>query len=162
MAFALSLPPTDSWKGVLAPDGFVKLIVDTGVMMELCENFWGKSMHKEEENWRLSRTDDDVNKDNEDAGGDVGGVGEDIDEDQRNFDEDDMGKGCYALNIDIDIPGFLTSLWIRADYIRIYDFIQDYELKSAHKYRGAVLTGQPGSGEFVSKDFTSPAIKYFA
>ncbi|KIM90035.1 hypothetical protein PILCRDRAFT_812840 [Piloderma croceum F 1598] len=71
------------------------------------------------------------------------GEGEATDED------DDILPGCYDLDISIDgmAP---SSLWIRADYIRIYNFFQAHYDKHAHpmaRAPSAVLTGQPGIGK---------------
>lgn len=52
---------------------------------------------------------------------------------------------------DIGIDGLAaSSLWIRADYIRIYDTLQDYYKKYAKPRApalSAVLTGQSGIDE---------------
>lgn len=94
------------------------------------EKFWGKSMEDEEAEWRR-------------------GYAERGFRDERLDEDDDMMPGCYFFDIGIDGLG-MSSLWIRADYIRIYDFFQTYFNKYA-KPRGrapsAVLTGQPGIGE---------------
>jgi hypothetical protein len=72
------------------------------------------------------------------------------DEDEGEADEDDgLTPGCYVLNIDIE--GLVPSrLWIRSDYIRIYDALHDYyeeELDLDDRAPSAVITGQPGIGE---------------
>ena len=66
-------------------------------------------------------------------------------------DEDDIINGCHAL--DIDIPGIESSIWVRAEYIRIFDHIKklydsvvDQERKD-QKSSCVILTGQPGIGE---------------
>lgn len=135
----------EPWKDALDADEFAKLVRvgDTDLMVEFCTRFWGKSMEEEEREWRLNqkRTEDD----HEDAHRDA----MDVVEDQQKFDKNDIGKGCYGL--DIEIVGFLKSLWIRADYIRIYDYLLTYEREcKRYQYRGGILTGQPGSGELVS------------
>ena len=48
-------------------------------------------------------------------------------------DEDDLIDGCHAL--DIGIPGIESSIWVRAEYIRIFDHI-----KKLYDYTTALLT----------------------
>jgi len=65
--------------------------------------------------------------------------------------DDDIIPGCYMLDIDID--GLeLPKLWIRAEYIRVFNSVNDYydNPPSAHKAACAVVTGQPGIGELVA------------
>jgi hypothetical protein len=76
--------------------------------------------------------------------------GEVEDEDEGEADEDDdVTPGCYVL--DIGIRGIVPSrLWIRSDYIRIYDALQGfYEevVNPDNRAPSAVVTGQPGIGE---------------
>jgi hypothetical protein len=58
-------------------------------------------------------------------------------------------SGCYVL--DINIPGLpISRLWIRADYIRIFNYFQtiyDDYADLTEKAPSGVLTGQPGVGE---------------
>lgn len=77
-------------------------------------------------------------------------VGNDDDETSLTDTYNDMIPGCYVL--DIGIPGLdVSRLWIRADYIRIFDFFQShYDKHAANRMDQApsgVLTGQPGIGE---------------
>ncbi len=62
--------------------------------------------------------------------------------------DDDVIKGCYCLEIDIE--GFMyPRIWICAEYIRIYDALEIYCQKSSYPNRlapAAVITGQPGIG----------------
>ena len=77
-------------------------------------------------------------------------VHESIDEDS----ETDMGvdddyiSGCYILDVGL----FLNrKMWIRADYIRIYNALEvHYKKDPAPSCRtpSAVVTGQPGVGQF--------------
>ena len=81
--------------------------------------FWGKSMETEERQWRNAQGD-----------------------------PSNIEPGCYAL--DIGIPGILVDkMWIRAEYLEIYDYFEDYYYKTEGLGRcpGGVLTGQPGIGE---------------
>ena len=64
-------------------------------------------------------------------------------------DDDDLIKGPSILNIDIDGLPF-PKIFIRAEYIRVYDLLDHRELSRFpnHLAPAAVLTGQPGNGEF--------------
>ena len=65
--------------------------------------------------------------------------------------DDDFIPGCAILNIGIDDFPF-QKIWIRADYIRVYNYLESREVPPAginnHLAPGAVVTGQPGIGEF--------------
>ena len=72
-----------------------------------------------------------------------------MDEDEGDKD-DDVIPGCYML--DIGIEGFrISKMWIRAEYIRIFNYIEDF-FKQPGIPSGsspcAVITGQPGIGAF--------------
>jgi hypothetical protein len=103
---------------------------------QLHAKFWGKSMVDEEQEWL--RTQPAI------------GVG-----DER----DDILPGCYVLDIgmDIGINGIdYSRIWVRAEYLRVYNELQnfyDVHVQAAEKKMwgpapSAVLTGQPGIGEF--------------
>jgi hypothetical protein len=98
-------------------------------------------MEDEEQQWRdaqppmpvegsgLGRDDVDTNE------------GEDLD--------DDFIKGCYSLEIGIKRLR-IHRVWIRAEYIRIYNALEDYYQKRpsfSNQAPAAVITGQPGIGE---------------
>lgn len=74
-------------------------------------------------------------------------MGVDVDVDDV---DDNIIPGCYALNIDVE--GLeLSKIWIRADYIRVYnslDSLRDVTTASIFQRIGAILTGEPGIGEF--------------
>ncbi len=76
-------------------------------------------------------------------------IGIDKDKDEITDMDDDIISGCYALEIGIlSMP--VSHLWIRADYIRIFNFFQtfyDERAKPMAKAPSGVLTGQPGIGE---------------
>jgi hypothetical protein len=75
--------------------------------------------------------------------------------------DNDFIPGCYVL--DLGIPGLLcSSIWIRADYIRVYDYFQTFYNKynkPMTRVPSAVLTGQPGIGE--SSCITSSTVLKF-
>jgi hypothetical protein len=95
------------------------------------KKFWGKSMKDEESEWHRSQ------------------IKIDQDQDEITDMDDDIVPGCYVL--DISIPGMQVSqLWIRADYIRVFDYFQtfyDTHARPMEKVPSGVLTGQPGIGE---------------
>jgi hypothetical protein len=122
--------------------------------------FWGKSMAEEERDWRNTQLpisaiggefgdEDHGDKRMDEIGDDVmdEGTGTDLD--------DDIIPGCYMLDIDIDQWEDLPSqrIWIRADYIRIWDELTDHYNTYPSKGRApaAVLTGQPGIGKSLCR-----------
>jgi hypothetical protein len=106
--------------------------------------FWGKSMKDEEEKWRKECSP-------------IPEVGEPRDQTQdrdecMDLDEDvdgDIISGCYALDLNVEAKA-VPSIWIRADYIRIYDALQKHYNNIVNRLwtPGAVVTGQPGIGQF--------------
>jgi hypothetical protein len=77
---------------------------------------------------------------------DNGAMDEDELEGEATDEDDDVVPGCYPFRVGIEN----ITVWIRADYIRVYKALEDYYDK-ATKQRGrtpsAVVTGQPGIGE---------------
>ncbi len=65
-------------------------------------------------------------------------------------DDIDFLPGCAILDIGIgDLP--FQKIWIRADYMRVYDYIESCEAPTQTVNLlppAAVVTGQPGIGEF--------------
>ena len=94
---------------------------------QLRKKFWGKTIEEEAKHWRETHPtvkDDDTN---------------------------DIGAECYGL--DLGIIGIENNkLWVRQDYIRIYDYCVKYHEESlvGEKARSVVITGQPGVGVFFS------------
>jgi hypothetical protein len=43
--------------------------------------------------------------------------------------ENDIIPGCYILDLGIHFE--FSKIWIRADYIRIYDYLENYSNKMA-------------------------------
>ena len=66
-------------------------------------------------------------------------------------DGDDIGPHCYPE--DIGIQGIEEKIWIRADYIRIFEYAQKFYAESLSNPQPLspclVITGQPGIGEFA-------------
>ena len=98
------------------------------------EKFWGKSMLGEGEQARhnLQSADGDVT---------MGDGDDDAD--------DELLPGCYELDLCPNPVSDVDTIWIRAEYIRAYNYTESkYDL--CYKRRRAqaiVYTGQPGSGE---------------
>jgi hypothetical protein len=108
--------------------------------------FWGKSMIDEEREWLNLKTqslnhptddDNDVILENRDD------LGTDADGD------DEFIPGCYELDVGPNPVSDVSRIWIRADYIRIFNYTESaYDLcYDRHKAQAVVYTGQPGIGE---------------
>jgi hypothetical protein len=94
---------------------------------QLHSKFWGNKIEDEAAEWRGSNpTVDDPSN--------------------------DIGPYCHVLNLGIDIS--FTRLWVRNDYIRIYDFcstlIAGHPTYLGRKAPSVVITGQPGIGVLLS------------
>jgi hypothetical protein len=135
------------------------------VAAQFYSKFWGKSMKVEEQKWHDSQMpedhrsraqgEDEMNRD-EGMDQDTNNATEDsnVTEDADvteivNVDEDeDIMEGSYVLDTGMEA---IRKIWIRADYIRIYDCLEKQYDDAAKVYLepGAVITGQPGIGEFT-------------
>ena len=100
-------------------------------------------MEDEEQQWRDAQPPMPV------EGSGLGGDGPmDVDTSEEEDLDDDLIKGCYTLEIGIKhlrIP----RVWIRAEYIRIYNAPEAYYQKRpsiSNQAPAAVITGQPGIG----------------
>jgi len=118
-------------------------LTDDEDLPQLHTKFWRKSMVSEEAEWRGSQKS--VGDDSGDmSDGEVDPMDVDMDEQ-----DDEIGPGCYVLNMGIEtLPH--SKIWIRTDYIRIYDYCSEYyELCRSLPHKAApsvVITGQPGIG----------------
>lgn len=68
-------------------------------------------------------------------------------------DESEVVRGCFRLDLG---HHFDSKLWVRKDYIRIYDYcVNRYEhvRNKLRKAPSVVITGQPGLGECFSWTF---------
>jgi hypothetical protein len=77
-------------------------------------------------------------------------VNESIDEDSEMDTDDDYISGCYLLDISLLRN---RKMWIRAEYIRIYNFLEAHYKKDpapSHRAPAAIVTGQLGVGQFQS------------
>jgi hypothetical protein len=138
--------------------------------------FWGKSMKDEEEEWQKTQPqtesqskdededryegkaiDDDDNETMEVEEYEGKGKDKAIDEDEGEVEEDQLEDeatdededdipGCYPFSVGFED----ITVWIRADYIRVYEALEDYyekAMKRSGRTPSAVITGQPGIGE---------------
>lgn len=101
---------------------------DDHELSRLCSQFLGKETEDEAKQWRKAQST--------------------VKADPTN----DIGPECYALDLGIELE--CSKLWVRQDYIRIYDYCskrheegQSCGLKGAYS---VVITGQPGIGVFPS------------
>jgi hypothetical protein len=104
-------------------------------LSDLHAKFWGVDIHEDEVKWLTTQP-----------------------EGQRmDVDGSEVGPGCFAL--DLKIRKLLVSrLWIRKDYIRIYDECKDYYESppdGVPRPRSVVVTGQPGIGGPISFPISS-------
>jgi hypothetical protein len=104
-------------------------------LVQLHTKFWGKNLTYEESVLSDNQT-------HTESGLSDGDQCMDVD------DDGDFVPGCAILNIGIDDLPF-EKIWIRADYIRIYDFLGSREtpLVRNRLAPAAVVTGQPGIGD---------------
>jgi len=117
-----------------------KVVVDEP-LAQMHAKFWGKSMEDEEREWRNTPL--------------TPAIGGELEGDERmDVEVDDVSDttipGCYVLNIDVDGLEF-SKIWIRAEYIRVYDFLEGRPHSASavnNRAPGAIITGQPGIGEF--------------
>jgi hypothetical protein len=126
-----------------APLGWPKIDEDQP-LAQLHDKFWGISMLHEEQEWRNSQQP-------------IPAVGDELETEDRmdiDFDVNDVDAdvipGCYVLNIGIEGLEY-SKIWIRADYIRVYNYLEkinDGTSKAEGIAPGAIITGQPGIGEF--------------
>lgn len=116
---------------------WAKLQDDDDPLVQLHSKFWGK---------KLTLEDPELS----------GPQPAESDEDKpMDVDDDDFPPGCAILDIGIDDLPF-QKIWIRADYIRVYDFIESREAPNRMAVNllppAAVVTGQPGIGKLSSVD----------
>ena len=70
-------------------------------------------------------------------------------------DESEVVRGCF--NLTIRFPGNnedFSKLWVRKDYIRIYDYCEGYDTTIGPTPPSIIISGQPGVGECFSSDFS--------
>ena len=101
---------------------------DDKLLSQLHVKFWCRDMTEEEQEWRRSFV-------------------KPVDYDE---DESDIGPGCYALDFGMEHLE-RSKLWIRNDYLRIYDYCNKHYDRVKSLGSGiapsVVITGQAGVGE---------------
>jgi hypothetical protein len=158
---------------------------DDRPLTKFYNKFWGVSMEGEGCEWRVEgsgtargeeRMDCDNGEDGElDDGEDmrededvvIEEEGEDEEEEEEHkWNEEeweseeenidiDLIEGCYALNV--DIAGIETSIWVRAEYIRLFDHIANLyytdlsQERKQQKSSCVIVTGQPGIGALSNR-----------
>jgi hypothetical protein len=132
-----------------------KRIDDRDALARLHAKFWGKSMADVARDSPAStpnstNEDKDTIKDQGEVFDDCGHGKMAVDEDESADEDDDIGPGCYFLDIGIDGLEY-SKIWIRADYLRIYAYLEGHYSKvlnfPQNRAPAAVITGQPGIGE---------------
>jgi hypothetical protein len=72
--------------------------------------------------------------------------------------DNEIDTDCFLLDFDIGLLG-RSRLWVRKDYIRIYEYCnrycEDVEDNGQHVPPSVVITGQPGIGEICFTFTTS-------
>jgi hypothetical protein len=123
--------------------------VSDGVTVQFHSKFWGKGLEQEGQQshdtlWSGVRGSGvqcgEVSKVQDAVPGDMVDDGDNLDMEEN----DDLTAGCRILDIGI---GDIGRILIRAEYMRIYDHLE-HQLATTTTNPGAVLTGQPGIGEF--------------
>jgi hypothetical protein len=101
-----------------------KKLNNSEIYFKLQSAFWGKKIEDDAQRWRGSQPamEDD--------------------------DDNDIGPGCYVLDLNIELK--CSKLWVRKDYIRIYDYCtmrhEEGPRYVKQRARSVVITGQPGVG----------------
>lgn len=135
---------SSSYHSVIPENGaqWDRLNENTEALAQLHRKFWGgEAMQDEETRWRETQPENES-------------MDVDVDETAEEDEDDEIGAGgCYTLTL--DMPGIGRSpLWIRKEYIRIYDFCERH--LASHR-RGpeppsVVITGQPGIGKCLASN----------
>jgi hypothetical protein len=115
--------------------------------------FWGQSLAEEEQVWREAHPATGgglrgKDQDGDESMGEGGGEITDVD--------DDIIPGCYLLDLDIETINPM-KIWIRADYIRVYNHVETYYETPGFPPNRApcvVLAGQPGIGKSLIMTIT--------
>jgi len=63
--------------------------------------------------------------------------------------DDELVPGCYELDVDPSPVSDVDTIWIRAEYIRAYNYTESRYDRCYKRRRAAVVfTGHPGTGEW--------------
>ena len=99
----------------------------------LRRKYWGRNIEDEAKQWRRLHPTVENNPANE------------------------IGSKCYGLDLAMELK--CSKLWVRQDYIRIYDYCvkrhQEGPSSAEERARSVVVTGQPGIGALLSSVISS-------
>ena len=113
-------------------------------LAKLHANFWPTIIKDRDEHSGVDDRED--TGDDDDIGIDAT---EDTDDEDKKDESDDgeVGSGCHILNI--RIPEIHTKVWVRKEYIRLYDYCNEYVHSQRENMEplSVVIFGQPGIGE---------------
>jgi hypothetical protein len=125
---------------------------DAEPLAQFHAKFWGKGLERDHSK------DDDLIVDETDAmDTDDSGMENSADLNLDNSDDADVDdgdhdfiSGCFELDTSDNPLLPVPRIWIRADYIRVYKYIElRYDrCYSSPKAQSVVVTGPPGTGEF--------------
>jgi hypothetical protein len=140
--FASIVVPSARWRDVK--------LSDSSRFSQLHSRFWGKSMEMEERHW-VQNNPSIPKAYSQGAKMDVDGDTDSDTDAEENFDrnsDDDFIPGCHVLDT---APFPEGKIWIRAEFIRIFDYILKYFERDDGALddspKAVILTGQPGIGE---------------
>ena len=100
---------------------------ESSLLSNLHAKFWGVDIYEDELKWLKTQPEGQL----------------------MDVDGSEVGPGCFALDLEISYLQ-ASRLWIRKDYIRIYDECKknyDRPRSGVPKPRSVVITGQPGIGD---------------
>lgn len=151
-------------------------------LVQFHAKYWGVTMEEEVNEWLKTLKDEDMDIEGDGDGDEAKDKEEENEVKAKDEEEDDEAKakakakeedeeedeegegkvedyikGCYAL--DINIEGIEGSIWVRAEYVRIFDHIAQLHDDLTQSKRidkrsyCVILTGQPGIGEFNLAEF---------
>jgi hypothetical protein len=109
-----------------APASWSKLSGDHK-LSRLFSKYWGKDIEHDAKQWRKSHSSVRINPTVE------------------------IGPECFGLDLGIELR--YSRMWVRQDYIRIYDYCsrrhEEGPSSVTEAPRSVVITGQPGIGVFL-------------
>jgi len=165
LASVIGSPDLDEWHSYNFTQWESNRLMVGHPLAQLHAKHWGNSMIDQDQEWRNAQLPVLV------TGGELGDEGQDEDEhmdedgNERMYGsettdlDDDIIPGCCFL--DIGLAGLYQRIWVRADYIRAYGYLENRYNKLARiagRAPAAVLTGQPGIGEIPCATFITLAV----
>jgi hypothetical protein len=139
--------PPYSYSSVFEP-GFPETpwhkLASKNPISEFHSKYWGQSIDQDESEWRAKQADDQPTQPTDNMADDQPAQPTD----DMDVDERQPVLGCFSLNLDIRLRP--SRLWVREDYVRLYDRCDAYYNEAmglVHNRPSVVITGQPGIGE---------------